>query len=110
MRPRLEITTEMFAKRNEYMVLVSNLTGVPVDDIMGGHRCGEIATARQLVMWALVTLCGYSHTQTGILMRRNHATITYGVNHVGGGYYGNKIQHIRKQIQDYHETKTQSRH
>ena len=103
MRPRLEITTEMFAKRNEYMVLVSNLTGVPVDDIMGGHRCENISTARHLTMWALVTLCGYSHTQTGILMRRNHATITYAVTHINRGYNGKVLERYKNKIIEYNK-------
>lgn len=105
MRPRQMITLDMIVKRNEMLVLVSNLTGVPVDDIMTNKRCERISTARQLVMWALYDLCCYTTTQVGILMRRNHATITYAVSHVGGRYFDD----IRKQIKDYHnETKTQN--
>lgn len=79
-------------------MIVSALTGVPCDDIMSSCRCEEVSTARQLVAWALVTLCGYSHTQTGILMRRNASTITYAVGHVRGGFYGKKVENIKHQI------------
>lgn len=99
----------MIARRNEYLVLVSNLTGVPADDIMGNSRCERISTARQLVMWALYVLCGYSTTQVGRLMRRNHATICYAVRHMGYGYFGKEVENYVKQIKDYHnETKTQN--
>ena len=111
MRPRQIISNDMLVKRNEFLVLVSNLTGVPVDDIMTNNRCGRISMARQLVMWALYELCSYTTTQVGILMRRNHATITYAVSHVGGGYYGKEVESIREKIKDYHnESKTQNRH
>lgn len=101
----------MLANRNELMFHVSNLTGVPVDDIMGNDRNTTTSTARQLVMWALVYLCGYTHTETGILMRRNHATIAYAVSHVGAGYYGKVVENIRKQIKDYYnERKSQKEH
>lgn len=98
----LEITNEMLSKRNEFMVLVSNLTGVPVDDMAGRRRCGDISTARQLVMWALVVLCGYTHTEVGRLMRRNHATVTYAVSFVERGYKANKLQPIKQKLKTHY--------
>lgn len=99
MLPRDEITTKMFAKRNRMLVLVCRLTGVPADDIMSRCRRQDIATARQLVMWALVTLCGYTHTQTGILMRRNHATVTNAVRWVNKGYGGKDVERLRQEVE-----------
>ena len=89
----------MIAKRNQVAVLVANLTGVPVDDIMGRCRRQDISTARQLVMWTLVTICGYTHTQTGILMRRNHATVTYAVGWVNKGFGGKEEERLRQEIE-----------
>ena len=89
----------MIAKRNQVAVLVANLTGVPVDDIMGRCRRQDISTARQLVMWTLVTICGYTHTQTGILMRRNHVTVTYAVGWVNKGFGGKEEERLRQEIE-----------
>ena len=98
MRPRNYISNEMIEGRNKWLVRVSEVTGVAVDDIMGHRRDENVSTARQLVMWALCELCGYSHTQVGVLMRRNHATVTYGVNHVRWGYNGKKVDKLKEQL------------
>ena len=60
MRPRNYITDEMIEGRNKWLVRVSEVTGVAVDDIMGNQQTDSISQARHLTMWALVTLCGYS--------------------------------------------------
>lgn len=88
----------MIEERNKWLMAVSNITKVAVDDIMGNRRDERVSTARQLVMWALCDLCAYSTTQVGILMRRNHTTVTYGVNHVRWGYNGKKVDKLKEQL------------
>lgn len=99
------ITSAMLEMRNEYMMEISNLTGVPVDEIMGRKRCLNVSTARQLTMWALVTLCGYTDTEVGILMRRNHTTVSYAVTHVNGGYMGKLVEKYRVKLIEYSQLK-----
>lgn len=88
----------MLTKRNKCVMMVSNLTGIPVDDIMSTKRYEAISTARQLVMWALCDLCGYTHTQVGVMMRRDHTTITYAIAHINGGHMGRKVEELKKEI------------
>lgn len=102
MRPRNYITDEIIEGRNKWLVRVGEVTGVAVDDIMGNRRDERVSTARQLVMWALCDLCAYSTTQVGVLMRRNHTTVTYGVNHVRWGYNAKKVENIKKQLKYMH--------
>ena len=97
------ITLEMLENRNKYMVLVSNLTGVPVDDIMSNQQTDSISQARHLTMWALVTQCGYSHTQTGVLMRRHNTSVTYAVTHITRGYNGKVLEKYKNKIIEYHK-------
>lgn len=98
-----ELSNEQFETCNEYLVLVSNLTGVAVNDITGSRRHERIAEARQLTMWALVTLCGMTHQQVGILMRRHHRTVTYAVTHVTRGYNGKVLEKYKNKIIEYHK-------
>lgn len=91
----------MIEQRNRLLVLVSRLTEVPVDDIMSRCRRQDIAEARHLLMWALVALCGYTHTSVGILTQRSQATVAYAVAHVVGGYYGKKTEKLRRLIKNY---------
>lgn len=95
----------MIEKRNNVLFKVNELTGAPIDEIMGRKRCERISTARQLTMWALVTLYGYSTTDVGILMRRNHATVTYAVSHINGGYLGKTIEGFRQKLIEYSHIK-----
>ena len=103
------ITQEMIEKRNEYMVLVSNLTGVPVDDIMGGHRCENISTARQLVMWALYELYGYTTIDIGKLIHRHHTTVTYAVKSVNTGHLPERMERAKQSIITHYKSKTCSK-
>jgi chromosomal replication initiation ATPase DnaA len=102
-----DLTNDQFETCNEYLVLVSNLTGVPVDDIMSNQQTDSISQARHLTMWALVTLCGYSHTQTGALMRRHNTSVAYAVTHITRGYGGREIETMKNQIKTYHKNKRQ---
>lgn len=77
MRPPYIITTDMTKARDEYLVLISNITGIPADDILGRSRLRKVVEARHLLMWALHSLCGYTSTMVGVLTRRDHATVTY---------------------------------
>lgn len=103
MRPRNYITDEMIEGRNKWLVRVSEVTGVAVDDIMGNQQTDSISQARHLTMWALVTLCGYSHTQTGVLMRRHHTSVTYAVTHITRGYNGKVLEKYKNKIIEYNK-------
>lgn len=80
MRPPHSITSDMYKTRDEYLVLVSQMTNVPTDDIVGRSRLRKNVIARHLLMWALTHLCGYSTTVVGQLMHRDHCTVVYGKN------------------------------
>lgn len=77
MRPIDYITTEMIEERNRWLVQVSELTGIPTDDILSKSHKGNIVQARALLIWVLVTLRGFSHTQTARVIGCDHTTITY---------------------------------
>ncbi|MBR5640439.1 MAG: hypothetical protein IKW83_12080 [Muribaculaceae bacterium] len=74
------ITSQMLTDRNEYLLFISNITGIASDVIMSTSRVDTVCCARYLLSWALVELCGYSTTTVGKLMRRNHATVWHGYN------------------------------
>ena len=94
-----EITSEMIEQRNRLLELVSRLTGVPVDDIMGRCRRQDIADARKLVMWTLAVMCGYTRHNVGILMERSHPAVTYAVRWVNDGYGGKDVERLRQEIE-----------
>lgn len=94
-----KITSEMIEQRIRLLVLVSRLTEVPVDDIMGRCRRQHIADARKLVMWTLAVMCGYTRNNVGILMERSHATVTYAVRWVNEGYGGKEVERLRQEIE-----------
>ena len=77
----------MVADRNYYLGAISKLTGVPVDDIMGKSRLDRINTARQMLMWVLVTQCHYTTVEVGMLLHRHHSTIIHGTAQMNGRRY-----------------------
>jgi len=72
----------MLSKRDEYLMLISSITGIPSDDIMGRCRTRDISDARHLLMWALTRLCGYSTTQVGLMVHRDHASVVHSKNFI----------------------------
>ena len=71
------MTKQMYDDRDAYVVFISNLTGLPVDEILGRSRIECVCIARHLLAYALVHLCGYSSLAAGNLMRRNYATVLH---------------------------------
>lgn len=67
----------MFVTCTKYIVRISVLTGIPVDEIMGGRHTAEITDARSLLAWALTDLCGYSTIIVGILIRKHYSSVIY---------------------------------
>ena len=97
------IPIQLFQLRNEYCTLISRLTGVPVDDIMGAGRRGDIVTARFLLMWALIVLLKISPADTGILLRKNYSTCIYGKRVIDGAkQLPPKIEAIKNQLKKYY--------
>ena len=84
MKTKKTISTEMIAKRNEYLVLVAKMTGLAADDIMSRCRKHELVQARFLLIWALCELCGYTRTDVAILMRMSHMNVVYAVKVMNG--------------------------
>lgn len=60
---------------------VSELTGIPCDDIRGRDRTWRVARARQAVMW-MGDQAGLSLTQIGNELQRDHTTIMHGIRRV----------------------------
>ena len=80
----MKITEEMIEQRNRWLRVVSELTGVSTDDILGKSRLERIVSARMFVMWSLRTFCDYSFPIIGRLMRRHYSTAIYAVGKVNG--------------------------
>lgn len=101
MRPRKEITTEMLAKRNEWLMYISKLTGIATDDIMGRCRKDNIVIGRKLLAYALHVLEGYTTTEVGKMMGINHASVT--INCTKLSYYpqSEKVQEWMREVKHY---------
>lgn len=59
--------------------LLGNITA---DDIMGRSRLYPVAVARQLVMWYLVRVLGFSANKAGEMLGRTHVTIGFGLQQI----------------------------
>lgn len=101
MRPREIITTDMLITTTEYCVLISNMTGAPVDDILGTPRKKEVSEARHLLMWTLVTVLGYTPTATGILLHRHRSTVITANEMFSGRFCGKRVEELKQKILDY---------
>lgn len=94
----MKITTEMLDKRNKFMSIVSHETGIPTDDIMSDSRVRKVASARMMVMWALYSLCEYTTTAIGVMMRRHHSSVMHGISMVNGGFRLSKEEKALKNM------------
>ena len=99
----------MLETRNEYLVLISQMTGVPADDIMSRKRTERVTTARHLLIWVLTSLCGYTTLETAVLLGRSHSTIVYGREIFVGGGRGKAptpemLEFVTK-LKNYHQTR-----
>ena len=99
------LTQEMLEIRNEYLMLLNRLTGVPIDDIMSKRRHEDIAMARHLLMWALYDLYGYTTMEIGAMTRRHYTTVTYAVNMVNTQYIPKKMEELKNKIKEYYKNK-----
>ena len=103
------ITREMINKRNEYLVLINEITGVSTDEIMGKRRSDEISMARQLLIWTLYELYGYTTIDIGTLVHRHHTTVTYAVKAVNTGHLLERMEEARQKILAHYKSKTCSK-
>lgn len=103
------ITNEMIEKRNEYLVVLTDATGIPMDDIMGKKRNDDISMARQLLMWALYALYGYTTIDIGKLIHRHHTTVTYAVKLVNTGHLPERMEKAKQSIITHYKSKTCSK-
>lgn len=92
-----ELTTEIIEKRNQVLTLVSNITGIGVDDILGTCRKDPIVTARHLVMWVLCNHFGVTTINTGLLMHRNSSSVVHAVSVINNDYRKD-VKHYIEQI------------
>ena len=99
------LTQEMLEIRNEYLMLLNRLTGVPIDDIMSKKRHEDISMARHLLMWALYDLYGYTTMEIGAMTRRHYTTVTYAVNMVNTQYIPKKMEELKNKIKEYYKNK-----
>lgn len=81
-----ELTTEIIEKRNKALVLVSELTGIGTEEIMGTCRKDPIVLARHLVMWTMCNQFGITTINTGLLMHRNSSSVVHGVSVINTDY------------------------
>ena len=100
----MTITIEMLQQRNKALVMVSNLTGVPVDDIMSPARTDKVAMARHLVVWVLVTILDYSPTIVAVLLRLHRTSVIYGrqkILRMGRKLPSKEVEEFKKQLENY---------
>lgn len=100
------ITQEMIERRNEYLVVLTDVTGIPMDDIMGKKRNDDISMVRQLLMWALYELHGYTTIDIGKLIHRHHTTVTYAVKSVNTGHLPERMERAKQSIITHYKSKT----
>lgn len=91
-----ELTTEIIEKRNKALVLVSELTGIGTEDIMGTSRKDPIVLARHLVMWVMCNQFGITTINTGLLMHRNSSSVVHGVSIINTDYRKNVKRYVEQ--------------
>ena len=71
---------DLFNDRDRVIPVVCEVLGdvTPVV-VMGKSRKANAVFARQLVMWVMNQVLGYSSTQVGLAMGRNHATVLHSI-------------------------------
>lgn len=74
--------------RNVCLAMVAEVMGIASDDIIGKTHKPMPTMARHLTMWMLHRLCGYSTTEVGRLLHRDHSSVVYACSRVVLGYYG----------------------
>lgn len=93
--PKQEITTAMIEHRNQTLVLISELTGVDGDAILGTSRKAQVVTARNLAIWVLCHYYGVTTTNTGVLMHKHWTSVVHAVGEINKEY--------RRDLQNYVE-------
>ncbi len=73
----MRITEQMKRERDEWLGVVSVLTGISEADIMGKSRVEDVVMARHLLSWVLHSLRGYSYPMCGRLLKCNPSTVTH---------------------------------
>lgn len=101
MRPRKKITTEMLAKRNDWLMYISQLTGIATDDIMGRCRKENIVIGRKLLAYALHVLEGYTTTEVGKMMGISHSSVTIHCNKLSYYPQSEKVQEWMRVVERY---------
>lgn len=104
MRPRKKITTEMLAKRNEWLMFISKLTGIATDDIMGRCRKDHIVIGRKLLAYALHVLEGYTTTEVGKMMGISHSSVTIHCNKLSYYPQSEKVQEWMRVVERYSQS------
>ena len=105
MRPTNKITTEMLDNRNRYLMKICFYMDVSSDDVLGKSRLTNIVTARHLLMWALTFLCGYSTTDVGRMLHRDHASVVNGRRRIEDGWrdFDKRVPGIVQILKEYHK-------
>lgn len=70
--------------RDLYLAMVSKLTEVPTWEILDRKRTRKVATARQILLWAMARLGELSTTEVATLTGRDHSTVLYSIKTVEG--------------------------
>ena len=100
------ITDQMIRERDQWLALVSDLTGVEQQAIMGKSRVEGTAMARHLLCWALHTLRGYSYPMVGIMLGRNPSTVTHSNNVIEYDFHSKQMRLVIDQLKQYNHEKS----
>lgn len=90
----LKITEQMKRERDEWLGVVSDLTGISEADIMGKSRVVDVVMARHLLSWVLHSLRGYSYPMCGILLKCNPSTVTHRNGIIANWHHTKEMQTI----------------
>ena len=90
----MRITEQMIKERDEWLGIVSELTGINQQDIMGKSRVEDVVMARHLLTWVMHSLRGYSYPMCGRLLKCNPSTATHRNGIIANWHHTKEMQTI----------------
>lgn len=99
----MRISETMIRERDQWLGIVSELTGVEEKAIMGKSRVESVVMARHLLVWVLHKLRGYSYPMLGEMFGRTPATCTHSNNVIEWEHHDERMQGIINKIIAYND-------
>ena len=68
--------------KEKVLAVATEMTGCTIDDICSDSRDNILVVARWLITYHLCQVEGYTTTQSGRVVNRDHATVLYGIKQI----------------------------